>query len=30
MPFVAIWYTLGIGIAAAIGAILGRVMLRWS
>jgi hypothetical protein len=29
MPFVAIWYTLGILIAGAIGAALGRWALRW-
>jgi hypothetical protein len=29
IPFVAIWYTLGIVIAGAIGAVLGRLILRW-
>jgi hypothetical protein len=29
MPFVAIWYTLGILIAGLIGAVLGRWVLRW-
>jgi hypothetical protein len=29
MPFVAIWYSLGIVIAGAIGAALGRWLLRW-
>jgi len=28
-PFIAIWYTLGIGAVAAIGALLGRSLLRW-
>lgn len=28
-PFVAIWYTLGIGLMGLLGALLGRVMLRW-
>ena len=28
-PFVAIWYTLGIAAVGALGAILGRVLLRW-
>jgi len=29
MPFVAIWYTLGIAAVGALGALLGRVTLRW-
>ena len=29
IPFLAIWYTLGIGLSAALGAIAGRWMLRW-
>jgi hypothetical protein len=29
MPFLAIWYTTGILVAAALGAILGRWALRW-
>ena len=29
MPFVAIWYTLGIAAVGALGALLGRTMLRW-
>ena len=28
-PFIAIWYTLGIGAVTAIGALLGRTLLRW-
>jgi len=28
-PFIAIWYTLGIGVTAALGALLGRYFLRW-
>ncbi len=28
-PFVAIWYSLGIGIAAALGAVAGRFVFRW-
>jgi hypothetical protein len=28
-PFVAIWYTLGIAAMGLLGALLGRVMLRW-
>lgn len=28
-PFVAIWYTLGMLVAGAIGALLGRSLLRW-
>jgi hypothetical protein len=28
-PFIAIWYTLGIGVTAALGALLGRHVLRW-
>lgn len=28
-PFVAIWYTLGIAAMALLGALLGRVLLRW-
>ena len=28
-PFIAIWYTLGIGAVTAIGALLGRSLLRW-
>jgi hypothetical protein len=28
-PFVAIWYTLGIAAMGALGAVLGRLMLRW-
>jgi hypothetical protein len=29
MPFVAIWYTLGVAIAGLLGAALGRWLLRW-
>ncbi len=29
MPFVAIWYTLGIAAVGVLGALLGRVTLRW-
>ena len=29
MPFVAIWYTLGIAAVGALGALLGRATLRW-
>ena len=28
-PFILIWYTLGIAVCAAIGAVFGRWMLRW-
>jgi hypothetical protein len=28
-PFIAIWYTLGIGVTAGLGALLGRHFLRW-
>jgi hypothetical protein len=28
-PFVLIWYTLGVGVAAAFGAVVGRWALRW-
>ncbi|HKQ44760.1 MAG TPA: DUF1109 domain-containing protein [Rhizomicrobium sp.] len=28
-PFIAIWYTLGIALSAATGALLGRMLLRW-
>ncbi len=28
-PFIALWYTLGIGLTAALGALLGRHFLRW-
>jgi hypothetical protein len=28
-PFIAIWYTLGIALTTAIGAFLGRPLLRW-
>jgi len=28
-PFVAIWYTLGIGLSAALGAVVGRRVLAW-
>src|SRR5262249_21030662 len=28
-PFIAIWYTLGIGVTTALGASLGRYLLRW-
>ncbi|HJS45073.1 MAG TPA: DUF1109 domain-containing protein [Rhizomicrobium sp.] len=28
-PFIAIWYTLGIALVTAIGALLGRTLLRW-
>jgi hypothetical protein len=28
-PFVATWYTLGVGACAAVGAGLGRWLLRW-
>ena len=28
-PFVAIWYTVGVGISGAVGAVLGRFTLRW-
>lgn len=28
-PFVAVWYVLGMGMAAALGALAGRVWLRW-
>lgn len=27
--FVALWYTLGIAMVAAVGAALGRIVLRW-
>jgi hypothetical protein len=29
MPFVVIWYTLGIGAVSLVGALMGRVLLRW-
>lgn len=29
LPFLAIWYTLGVAAMAALGALLGRVLLRW-
>ena len=29
MMFLALWYTLGIAVVAALGAMLGRLMLRW-
>jgi hypothetical protein len=29
MPFVAIWYTLGIAAVGALGALVGRATLRW-
>lgn len=29
LPFLAIWYTLGVAIVALAGALLGRVLLRW-
>jgi hypothetical protein len=29
LPFLAIWYTLGVAIVAALGALLGRTLLRW-
>ena len=29
MMFLALWYTLGIVIAGAFGAVLGRFLLRW-
>ncbi|QQR39828.1 DUF1109 domain-containing protein [Devosia rhizoryzae] len=29
MMFMAVWYSLGIGIVAALGALLGRFLLRW-
>jgi hypothetical protein len=29
MPFVALWYTLGILLTATLGAFLGRALLRW-
>jgi len=28
-PFIAVWYTLGIAVVAALGALLGRTLLRW-
>jgi hypothetical protein len=28
-PFIAVWYTLGISVTAALGALLGRHVLRW-
>ena len=28
-PFIALWYTLGIGLTAGLGALLGRHFLRW-
>ena len=28
-PFIAVWYTLGIAVVTAIGALLGRSLLRW-
>jgi len=28
-PFIAVWYTLGIAVVTAIGALLGRILLRW-
>jgi hypothetical protein len=29
LPFLAVWYTLGIGAAGLIGGVLGRPLLRW-
>jgi hypothetical protein len=29
LPFLAIWYTLGVSIVAAVGAVTGRWLLRW-
>lgn len=29
LPFLAIWYTLGVLVVAALGALLGRFLLRW-
>jgi hypothetical protein len=29
MPFIAIWYTLGIAITGFLGMIGGRVLLKW-
>ena len=29
LPFVATWYTLGIALTAALGALLGPRLLRW-
>lgn len=29
MPFIALWYTLGIAAVGALGALLGRVLLKW-
>ena len=28
-PFIAVWYTLGIALVTALGALLGRTLLRW-
>ena len=28
-PFIAIWYTLGVVLTMAVGAVLGRYLLRW-
>ena len=28
-PFIAVWYTLGIALVTALGALLGRPLLRW-
>jgi hypothetical protein len=30
LPFVAVWYVLGMAIPAALGALLGRRWLHWS
>jgi hypothetical protein len=29
MMFMAVWYSLGISIVGALGAVLGRLLLRW-
>jgi cytochrome oxidase assembly protein ShyY1 len=29
LPFLAIWYSLGIAAAATVGALLGKTLLRW-
>jgi hypothetical protein len=28
-PFVLVWYTLGVGLSAALGALVGTRLLRW-
>jgi hypothetical protein len=29
IPFVAVWYTAGVGMVAAMGAVVGKMLLRW-